>query len=260
MATPSPRQRNAAFPLILLGIVLALATAVLVLFLTNGGGGATLQGGNAIVVASRTLTTGTILSANNDTPPYASVASAFHVEHISASAVPADALAFTGESDLASILNGKIITQSFFAGDILRKSDQRMAELGNGPTHSLVNHNPSALPDGSVLFPLQANGLIAQEGDHVDVLATLCVSAAKSASCQMTQTTLQNLLIYSVVNQSTLVVVVSHQDALALKLLVETAKIDLVLRKPGDTSVANTHAIDPNWIISHFGFTPPAGG
>jgi len=260
MATPSPRQRNAAFPLILLGIVLALATAVLVLFLTNGGGSATLQGGNNIIVASRTLTAGTILSANNGTSPYVSVASAFHVERVSASAVPADALTFTGESDLAAALNGKIITQSFFAGDILRKSDQRMADLGSGPTHSLVNHNPPALPDGSVLFPLQTNGLMAQEGDHVDVLATLCANSAKSGSCQITQTTLQNLLIYTVLNQSTLVVVVSHQDALTLKLLVESAKIDFVLRKPGDTSMANTHAIDANWIISHFGFTPPAGG
>ncbi len=259
MATPSPRQRNAAFPLILLGIVLALASAVLVLFLTNSGG-ATPQNGSVIIVAARTLPTGTILSTNNDTPPYVSVATAFHVERVSPSTVPADALAFTGESDLAAALNGKIITQDFFAGDILRKNDQRMADLGNGPAHSLANHNPSALPDGSVLFPLQTNGIIAQEGDHVDVLATLCVNSVKNTSCQITQTTLQNLLIYTVINQNTLVVVVSHQDALTLKLLVETAKIDLVLRKPGDTSAANTQAIDAAWIINHFGFTPPAGG
>lgn len=261
MAVPPPRRRG-GFPLMLLGVILALATAALVLFLTNSGGAA-LQSGTPVLVASHTLTAGAVLSATNGTPPYVRVADAFQVERMPASMVPVDAYTFTNQSDLATALNGQMILSSFLAGDILRRGDQRMSALGSAPARSLANHNPAALPDGSVLFTLHSGDAAgmqigAQEGDHVDVLATMSNNAAKNSS-PITQTTMQNLLIYAVPDAKTLIVVVSHEDALVLKALVESAKIDLVLRKPGDSDAANTQAVDPAWIMSHFGFTPPNG-
>ncbi len=263
MATPTPRQRSSGggFSLIMIGIVLALATAVLVLFLTNNGGAA-LSGGPTVVVAARTLPTGTVLSATNDSAPYMAVGVAFKLERMPASVVPADAYVFTSQDALASALNGQIITESFFTGDILRHADARLSALGPGPATSLVNHNPAALDPGDVLFALHTGNdegmqVGAQEGDHVDVLATLCVNPNARGGCQVTQTTLQNLLIYAIPTANTLMVVVSHQDALVLKLLVETARIDLVLRKPGDTTDASTQAVDPAWIMSHFGYVAP---
>lgn len=260
--TPRPRTRGGGTPLILLGIVLAVATAVLVLFLTSNGN-VSIAGGTNVVVAARNLDAGTILSATNGTKPFARVGDAFRVQRMSSDAVPGDAYVFANQSDLTNFLNGQIVTSRFLSGDVLRKTDGRIASLGNGPAQSVTNHNVLAMPDGDVLFALhvgdsQGMQVGAQEGDHVDVLATECVTSTARNGCQITQTTLQNLPIYMVgANNATLFVVVSHQEALVLKLLVETAKIDLVLRRPGDTAPAATQPVDPTWIINHFGFQPP---
>ncbi len=264
MASPTPRPRasGGGTPLIILGIVLALITAVLVLFLTTGGGGGGSGQTVTVVVAAQNLTAGTVLSSNQSGGNYALVSDAFHVEHLPAADVPADAFPYAGTAALASALNNQIITAPFMAGDILRRNDSRMTALGTGPANSITNHNPDALPAGDVLVALHVGDspgmqIGAQEGDHVDILATECVNSPSThGNCQVAQTTLQNLTIY-MVNGGLLYVAVSHQDALVLKLLVETAKLDLVLRKPGDTGNANTQPIDTAWIITHFGFTPP---
>jgi len=264
MAAPAPRPRasgGGGTPLIMLGIVLALVTAVLVLFLTTSGGGA---GGKTetVVVAAQNLSAGTVLSTDQSGGNYARVSDVFHVEHLPADAVPADALTYSSTGTLDSALNNQIVTAPFMAGDILRRNDGRMAALGSGPAKSLTNHNPAGLPAGDVLVALHAGDssgmqIGAQEGDHVDILATECVNSPTThGNCQVAQTTIQNLTIY-MISGGVLYVAVSHQDALVLKLLVETAKLDLVLRKPGDTSNVTTQPIDTAWIISHFGFTPP---
>jgi Flp pilus assembly protein CpaB len=265
MAAPTarPRASSGGTPLIVLGIVLALITAVLVFFLTTGIGGTTPNAsGVPVVMAAQSLAPGTVLSTTQSGTDFVRVTDVFHVEHLPASAVPADAYTFTSWADLSAALNNQIVIAPFYAGDILRHSDGRMVPLGAGPAHSLTNHNPAAIPDGDVLVALHTDAapglqIGAQEGDHVDLLATECVQAVAShGGCQVTQTTLQNLTIYMVSN-TVIYLAVTHQDALVLKLLVETAKLDLVLRKPGDTSTVTTQPIDTAWIISHFGFTPP---
>jgi hypothetical protein len=264
MAAPAPRPRasGSGTPLIILGIVLALITAVLVLVLTTNNGGVGGGQGVAVVAATQPLNAGTVLSTTQSGNGYALIDGAFHVEHLPASAVPADAFTFTTQSDLNAALNNEIITAPFLAGDILRHNDGRMMALGAGPAHSLTNHDPAGLPAGDVLVALPLSNspgmqIGAQEGDHVDILATECVQAPSvRGGCQVAQETLQNLAVY-MISGGLLYVAVTHQDALVLKLLVETAKLDLVLRKPGDDGTVTTQPIDTGWIISHFGFTPP---
>jgi Flp pilus assembly protein CpaB len=260
MATPTPRQRSSGgLSLIVLGIVLALAAAVLVLVLTNGSGGTPQNSGTLVVVAAQSLPTGTVITSAGGGQSM-SVAAAFRLEHLPASDVPAGAYAFTTQDALNRTLNGQVVTEAFMAGDVLRQSDARLSAIGTGPVSSLANLNPGAFPAGDVLFALTSGGtqVGAKEGDHVDVLATECVGNA-SGGCQLTQTTLQDLLVYAVPSSGALILVLTHQQALILKLLVETARIDLVLRKPGDDAPANTQAVSTTWIISHFGFTPPSG-
>lgn len=265
MAAPTqrPRTSGGGTPLIILGIVLALITAVLVLFLTTNSTGAGSGGqGVAVVVAAQPLNAGIVLSLAQSGNGYARIGDVFHVEHLPASDVPADAFTFTNQSDLNTALSNQIITAPFYAGDILRRNDGRMTALGSGPAHSLTNHDPAGLPAGDVLVALplgSAPGMQigAQEGDHVDILATECVQGPTvRGGCQVDQETLQNLTVY-MISGGMLYVAVTHQDALVLKLLVETAKLDLVLRKPGDNGLVTTQPIDTGWIISHFGFTPP---
>lgn len=267
MAAPtprSPRTQGSGTPLIVLGIVLALVTGALVWFLTSGKGAGTVMSGQTVLVVTATqkLDIGLVLSPDQSGGTFARIGDMFHEERLPASAVPADAFTFTTEADLEKALKNQIVTVPFFAGDILRRADGRLTMLGAGPAHSLANHNPAALPTGDVLVALhtdQSTGMQigVQEGDHIDLLATECVPGpASRGGCQLVQTTLQDLAIY-LVNGPMIFVAVTHQDALVIKLLVETAKIDFVLRKPGDDATVTTQAIDPAWIIAHFGFTPP---
>lgn len=261
--TPRPRASSGGTPLIVLGIVLALITAVLVFFLTTGAGGGNASGqGVTVVMAAQSLTPGMVLSATQSGNGYARITDVFHVEHLPANAVPADAYSFSTWADLSSALNNQIVVAPFYVGDILRHNDGRMQSLGAGPVNSLTNHNLVAIPEGDVLVALHTDAspglqIGAQEGDHVDLLATECVQAlASRGGCQVAQTTLQNLVIYKV-DANIIYLAVTHEDALVLKLLVETARLDLVVRKPGDTSTVATQPIDTAWIISHFGFTLP---
>jgi hypothetical protein len=181
--------------------------------------------------------------------------------------VPSDAYAFTTSDALAEALDNQIIQSPFLAGDILRNSDNRMAKIGSSAIKSVANHKPSALNAGQVLFALHTSGDLqigVQEGDHIDLLATECVQSngtsntSNGSGCQVAQTTLQDLPIYMVADNGNLVfIAVSHQDALILKILVETAKLDIVLRKPGDDGHVATQPVNAGSIISRFGFTAP---
>lgn len=261
MAAPTPRQRSrgGGFPLIALGVVLALATALLVLFLTggNGGGGPTAPaGGVTVVEAARNLPTGTVLAANGGAPPLARVADAFRLVRLPAGDVPPGAYVFTTQAALEKALDQQEVVTGFLAGDVLRSGDPRLAPLGSGPANSIVSHDPAALPADDVPFALHISGANVQQGDHIDILASLCVATTKG-NCQVTQTTLQDLLVYAVAGPDVFYVAVSHQDALALKYLVESAKLDVVVRQASDTAPAATQPVDYTWIISHFGFTAP---
>ena len=67
------------------------------------------------------------------------------------------------------------------------------------------------------------------------------------------KTTLQNVYIYYAQTDG-LGVVLSHQDALTLKYLLETGKATLVIRKPGDDSAVQTSAVDSSYIVKQFGY------
>lgn len=260
MVAPVPRRptRSGGLPLIALGILLALATGLLVLFITSGatpvGAAATVP----VVVAAQTLPTGTVLSADL-ADAYTHVKDVFVTQRVPGDAIPPNAYRYTSIDDLARNLfaQKQIVLSVILAGDVLHTHDPRIVPLGNTPGNSIVNLHPNELVPGSVLFALSGETTVgAQPGDHVDVLASLCVPGAKG-NCQVTQTTLQNLLVYSLSGANVLLVVVTHQEAVALKLLIESSKIDLVLRKPGDVAPANTQAVNVDWIITHYGFTQP---
>jgi hypothetical protein len=262
MAAPTPARpkTTGGTPLIILGIVLAVIAAILVLFLTTGGGGVVNTSGTvSVVMAAQSLPPGTVLAKDGATNGTMRVADAFHVERLPPAAVPSDAYIFTTTDALATALDSQIIQSPFLAGDILRATDTRMAKIGSSAIKSVVNHKPSSLLPGQVLFALHASGDLqigVQEGDHIDLLATECIQGSKGGGCQLAQTTLQDLNIY-LVQSGLIFVAVSHQDALILKLLVETAKLDIVLRKPGDDGHVTTQAVDTGSIISRFGFTAP---
>lgn len=250
---------NPGTPLILLGIVLALAVAIIMLYLgKNYVGGVGSQGTVPVVMITQQLSVGTILSNSQDSGQYVLISKVFQVEQVSANAAPHDAYQFTTETDLEKALDGHIVSFPMLANDILRSNDPHMSTV-SGPAQSLANHNPSALLAGDVLFALPTSAMTStiavHEGDHIDVLSTACVNAAtQKDSCQKTQTTLQDLLVYNTPSAGSVVVVVSHQDALALKSLVENTKLSIVLRKPGDDSTISTQSVDLNWIYAHFGF------
>jgi Flp pilus assembly protein CpaB len=260
MSVSSSRPRvSGGWPLIILGIVLALATAILVLFLTNTTASGS-KNGIDIIVAARQLDVGVTISSENEPSPSISVNQALKVERIPENLIPSGAYRFTTQNDLIKDFKDLVVVDRILEGDVLRKDDPRLIAKGTTTSSkSLANLKPGLFPSGSVLFSLHvsdSNGL--QDGDRVDILATACSapSSTSTSGCQFTQTTLQNILIYHVLNPNTLIVVVSHQDALVLKSLVEIARLDYVLRKPGDDTNVTTHAIDPAWIASHFGFAP----
>jgi hypothetical protein len=97
---------------------------------------------------------------------------------------------------------------------------------------------------------------LAQPGDTIDILVSLCFvdpQTPNSPQVCETQTTLKNVYVYAV-QGSSIVVVLSHQDALVLKYLKENGKGDIVVRKPGDTTPDNTVKVDGSYVIKEFGY------
>ncbi len=259
MATPvqRPRGQGGGGPLIVLGVILALVAAVLVYMLTNGGSGGSQ--GVIVVTAAQSLTMGTVLSTGSSGGASANIDTVFHVEHLPASDVPADAYTFTTQTDLEKSVTNLVVVAPFLTGDILRRNDARLAPLGAGLPGSITMYNPAALPSGDVIFAMTSVSVAmpVQDGDHIDLLATECVTgAATHGGCQTAQTTLQDLTVYKV-KQGTIFLAVTPQNALVLKVLVETAQLDIVVRKPGDDSPVTTQAVDIAWILAHYGFTAP---
>jgi Flp pilus assembly protein CpaB len=243
----------------LLGVILALAAGIMVIYVvsTAGPGGNTHQ--VTVVVAAKDITASTILTASAATDPsHTLISEAFTTKPVNSDFVPQGAYNFVSMSQLSIDLNDEIVTGQFYAGDILRAADPRLAKLGSVASGSLTFRNPAALPKGSVLYPFKADdleslGLVS--GDRVDVLVTYCgvkgVDPAFLNACE-TQTTLENVYVYAV-NKGILYVVLTHQDALTLQLISQTgARVALAVRKPGDTDPASTAPINGQYIYSHF--------
>jgi Flp pilus assembly protein CpaB len=247
----------------LLGVILALAAGIMVIYVVSTAGGPQTHE-VTVVVAAKDISAGTTLSAPGagSDSAHTLISDAFTTKPVNFEFVPQGAYVYVSPAQLNIDLNDKIVTGQFYAGDILRAADPRLAKLGDVANGSLVFRNPAALPRGSVLYPFKADdldslGLV--PGDHVDVIVTYCgvkgVDPNFLNACEA-QTTLENVYVYAV-NKGIAYVVLTHQDSLTLQLIAQTAaKVALAVRKPGDTDPANTAPINGAYIYTHFHYAP----
>ena len=251
-----PRTRSTGGrTLMLLGVMLALAAGIIVIYVVSTAvGPATHE--TTVVVAQENLSASTILSNSTTDATHTLISTAFATKQVNTDFVPADAYVFQSQSLLNQDLTDKVVVGQFFVGDILRQKDPRLVPLGQGAAGSLTLLNPAELPSGSVIFPLSVDkvtGLV--PGDHVDVLASSCIVPANQTSCppgnNITVTTLQNVYVYAV-GKDVIDVVLTHQQALELKFIAENSKVTLVLRKPGDTSTITTNGVYGQYIIDKY--------
>ncbi len=260
-----PRTRaTGGRTLMLLGVLLALAAGTIVIYVVSAAVGPQSHT-ITVVVANKDLPASTILSASVSDDRHTLVTDAFATKSVNSDFVPDGAYVYTDMTHLTTALNDQVVVGQFYKGDILRQNDPRLVAVGNAAVGSLTLRNPAQLPKGDVLYPLKVDnlqdlGIVA--GDHIDILVTYCVvgsvASGNVSGCpnanNETQTTMQNTYVYAV-QQSTLYVVVSHQDALTLKLISETGKWIIVLRAAGDSDPANTTPVGGSYIFSHFKFS-----
>lgn len=262
-----PRTRaSGGRTLMLLGVLLALAAGAIVIYVVSAAVGPTTHT-TTVVVANESLPASTILSNTAGDAQHTLITDAFTTKQVNTDFVPDGAYVYSSVTQLNTDLNDMVVVGQFYKGDILRQKDPRLAALGNTAPGSLTLRNPAQLPKGDVLFPLSVENLQSLNlvaGDHVDLLVTYCivngVASGNVSGCpganNQDQTTLQNLYVYAV-TENVLYVVVSHQDALTLKLITESGKWTIVLRAAGDTDPTNTTVVDGRYIFTHFHYTSP---
>jgi Flp pilus assembly protein CpaB len=246
--------------MMLLGVLLALAAGTIVIFIVSQATSTATQS-ITVVVAKADLPAGMILSVDTSDKTHMLITDAFATKSVSADFVPQNAYTFTTTDAENLELNNKVVVGSFYAGEILRHPDPRLVALGTGGPGSLANINPAALQPGQVLMLVELAGAgngakpLAVAGDYVDIIATFCnVDGAKDPKGCESQTTLQKLYVYAVPTNGILVVV-SHQDALAIQYIQgQASKVQIVLRKPGDAGGAGTQPVDGNYIVKAFQF------
>jgi Flp pilus assembly protein CpaB len=253
----------------LLGLVLALAAAAIVFYITSNVQ-VTSTELVSVVTAQIDLGTGTILTLNNSTKPEVRIQDAFAVKQVDKKLVPANAYVYVNQDKLNTDLNNKVVREDILAGDILRVNDPRLADIGTTSGTSLTNFNPPVLQDGEVLMVLTLdNGAFGvQPGDTVDVIATGnfqpvdATGKPTGPADVLSQVTLKNVLIYAVdiPGKNKIVVVLKKEDALYMAELEHSGgfALTLVIRKPGDTTDPPTQSIDPTSIFNHFKFANPA--
>jgi Flp pilus assembly protein CpaB len=244
----------------LLGVLLALAAGIIVIFVVSQAVGPS-SSMVTVVVAAEPLNPGTVLTTTATDPQDVPISTAFTTKQVNSSFVPADAFTYTTPADLSVYLTDKVVVGQYFIGDILRTADKRLVPLGSAAPGSITNLNPAQLPKGSVLFPLTADKSIEYApGDHVDILVTVCAPDLSgngaggncTAATDVTQTTLQDVYVYAV-GTSVIDLVLTHQQALDLKFIAEHGKITLALRKPGDDNSTTTAPVTGPYILQQFG-------
>lgn len=259
---PRAARGTSGRTLMLLGVLLALAAGIIVIYVVSSAIGPS-SNLTTVVVANENLNAGTeLVATGSNNAQGVPVSTAFTVTKVNAGFVPADAYPYTTMTQLNIDLADQVVVGTFFKGDILRKPDTRLVPAGSAALGSLTLKNPGQLPAGSVIFPLtldKLSGIVA--GDHVDVLVTVCIATINpdtgqtNAGCNgttdVTQTTLQNLYVYAV-GTNVVDVVLNHQQALDLKFLAEHGKVTLALRKPGDDATTNTTSVDGPYILKQF--------
>ncbi len=261
------RPRNSGGrTLMLLGLVLALAAAAIVFYITSNVQGTSSER-VSVVVASVDLPAGTILTVNNSTKPAVRIQDVFTIKQVDKQLAPENAYVYVNQDKLNTDLNNKVVRQDILVSDVLRVNDPRLADIGTTSGTSIVNLNPPALQKGEVLMMLTLdNGAIgAQPGDLVDVIATAPVQFVdtkgnNAGTGNVTQTTLTKVLVYAVdvPSKGKIWVVLNHQDALYMAELEHAGfTLTLVIRKPGDTDDAGTQSVDEQSILNHFKFGNP---
>lgn len=263
--TKPPRVRGTGGrTLMLLGVLLALAAGIIVIYVVSSAIGPSSHL-VTVVVANENLNPGTeLVSSGSNNAQGIPVSTAFTTTQVNASFEPTDAYPFTTMSQLNIDLADQVVVGQFFKGDILRKPDARLVSAGSAAQGSLTLRNPGQLPPGSVIFPLPMDkvaGLV--PGDRVDILVTVCIidinsqSGQQSGSCNgtsdVTQTTLQNVYVYAV-GTDVIDLVLTHQQALDLKFIAEHGKITIALRKPGDDAPDATSPVTGPYILNQFKF------
>ena len=259
MATPPgrpPRARSSGGrTLMLLGVLLALAAGTIVIYIVSQ---ATSTGPQMITVveAKEDIPANTVLSSSTSDKVHVLIGDAFTTVSVPADSAPTNAFTFVSADDLAAKLNNYVVVAQIYQGEILRQNDPRLVLAGTGAgPGSLAYINPAQFPAGSVVVSLDLSGAPAVvAGDYVDILVTECnLPNSKDPGACETQTTLQNVYVYTVRGNSVFVVL-DHQKALELKYLTETGKFELAVRKPGDSAGANTSEVDPNYVVKAFGY------
>jgi Flp pilus assembly protein CpaB len=234
----------------LLGVVLALAAGVLVIYIVSQAT-ATVGQTEQLVVATQDIAPGTVFGSESDINKY------FAVKSYPASLVPAGAYVFTTQDDLDVHLLKEVVVTEIFPGDVLLTGDKRVANPATSNAGSLLNVNPAYLQSHAnyVLFPLKLDTTgdtgnsrpFVVAGDYVAILATECFNG----TCA-TQTTLNHVYVYATFTNA-IVVAVSQQDALKLKYLDETGKLTLALLQSNDNG-NSTVAVNASTIAQEFGF------
>ena len=241
-----PRQRSSGGrTLMLLGLVLALAAAAIVFYITSSVQG-TLSQTVSVVAAQTDLKSGTILTLNNAVAPAVRIQDAFAVKQIDKKLAPPNAYVFVNQDALNTALNNQVVKEDFLAGDVLRNNDPRLAPVGTTSGISLTNINPPALKPGQVLFIMDVDNANygVQPGDTINIIVT-------SGTANASQTTLTDIPVYAVdvPAKGKVIVVVSNQDAVFLAEIEHGGYVmTIVIRKPGDTTIPTTQPVDPNAI------------
>jgi Flp pilus assembly protein CpaB len=257
---PNRARASGGRTLILLGVLLALAAGAIVIFVVSSYGGSPLASTEMVVVATQDLTPGGILStsqngqASGGGVTYIPISTAFVAKSVNTDFAPKDAYIFKSQTELNTLLNGQVVSNSFYAGEILRVNDPRLTPAGAGAPGSLTTTNPGKLANGEVLAQVALTGKAAVvPGDYVNIIATYCNIPGKGGKCE-TQTTLVNVYVYAV-QGNTVFLVLSNQDAVNTLYLTTTASnYEFVIRKPGDTTVPNTTPADNGTISQGFNY------
>lgn len=257
---PNRARASGGRTLILLGVLLALAAGAIVIFVVSQYGGNPLASTETVVVANQDLPPGSVLSATKNgldatsNITYVSISVAFVAKSVNTDFAPKNAYIFKSQSDLNTLLDNTVIASSFYAGEILRVNDPRLMAAGAGAPGSLTTLNPGQLKNGQVLAQISLTAKPAVvPGDTVNILATFCNIPNKPNKCE-TQTTLKNVYIYAV-SGNTVFLVLSNQDAVNTLYLTTTASnYELVIRKPGDTTVPSTTPADNGSTSSNFNY------
>ena len=239
-----PRQRSSSGrTLMLLGLVLALAAAAIVFYITSTVQG-TLSQTVSVVAAQTNLKAGTILTLNNAVAPSMRIQDAFAVKQIDKKLAPPDAFIFTNQDALNTALNNQVIKEDFLAGDVLRNNDPRLAAVGTTSGISLTNINPPALKPGQVLVPLKIDNADfgVQPGDSIDIIvASPTIANGKPGSFVFNQAKPITVYAVDVPAKGKVILVLDEIQAVQLVQLQNNGdSFTLVIRKPGDTTPAPT--------------------